>query len=229
MEKLNENPSDILRDSHGIEGNSEDNGNHGSNGTPEGQSNSGQSYQKQSESEENSGQSSGQNWECPQVIHPTCNTSMWQAIFGEPTDFSSLVDESVSDLLAEVEAMESLGAGGLDSPTSIMKCDDELTDGSKNDCLSFALGLGPMLDAGKGDALSSTGDIHLPSQSTAAEEPFRHADVHHHHQRIRGEHSSRSSEVEVGTMNISVSGNQWESDLEIASISLFSPHLYFQN
>ncbi|MED6181363.1 hypothetical protein PIB30_018694 [Stylosanthes scabra] len=196
--KQNESPPDIVKEGRGVEGNTEDNINRGQNRTPEGQSNSGQSYQKQSDCEENSGQSSGQNWECPQVINTTCNTSMWQAIFGEPADFGSLVDESVSDLLAEVEAMESLGGGGLESPTSIMKCDDELTDGSKNDCLSFALGLGlgPMLDAGKGDALSSTGDLRIASQFTTAEEPFQHADVHQHHQRIRGDHSSSSSVVE---------------------------------
>ncbi|KAJ1408826.1 Zinc finger, CCCH-type [Sesbania bispinosa] len=177
-EKLNENPSDKLREGHGIEGNSKDNGNYGSNRTSDGQSNSGQSYQKQSDSEDNSGQSSGQNWIRSNVninininspsnclvtppahvsetkasplrlgfdLHnppspPVCNTT-WQAIIGEPDDF----DESVSDLLAEVEAMESLG--GLESPTSIMKRGEELTGGSKNVCLSFAE-LSPMLDAG---------------------------------------------------------------------------------
>ncbi|KAL1354898.1 hypothetical protein HN51_006950 [Arachis hypogaea] len=199
--KPNESSPDTVQEGHGVEGNTEDNVNHCQNRTPEGQSSG--SYQK--DCEENSGQSSGQNWECPQVINPTCNTSMWQAIFGEPAEFGSLVDESVSDLLAEVEAMESLGGGGLESPTSIMKCDDELTDGSKNDCLSFALGLGlgPMLDAGKGDSLSSTGDLHLPSQFTTAEEPFRHAGVHQHHQRIRGDHSSSSSVVQSTFSSIS--------------------------
>ena len=151
--------------------------------------------------------------------HPACNPSTWPAFIGEPTDFSSIVDvdESVSDLLAEVEAMESLG-GGLESPTSIMKCGEELTDSSKNDCLSFADGLSPVLDAGKGDALSSTGDLHLKPQSTAVEEPLRQADVHQHHQRVSGEHSSSSSEVKVGTKNISVSGFQWESGSENSTL-----------
>ncbi|KAK7367329.1 hypothetical protein VNO80_09338 [Phaseolus coccineus] len=143
---------------------------------------------------------------------PTCNTSTWQAIIGEPNDF----DESVSDLLAEVEAMESFG--GLESPTSIMKCGDDLTEGSKNDCLSFVADLGPMLDAGKGDALSSTGDLNLPSQPTVTEEPLRQADVHHHHQRISAELSSRSSKVEVGTKNTSTSGNQWDSGSENSTV-----------
>ncbi|RDY03406.1 Zinc finger CCCH domain-containing protein 44, partial [Mucuna pruriens] len=143
---------------------------------------------------------------------PACNTSTWQAIIGEPNDF----DESVSDLLAEVEAMETFG---LESPTSIMKCGEDLTEGSKNDCLSFVAELSPMLDAGKGDALSSTGDLNLPSQSTAAEESLQQAEVHHHHhQRISAEHSSRNSKVEVGTKNVSVSGNQWDSGSENSTI-----------
>ncbi|KAL1354899.1 hypothetical protein AAHE18_05G076800 [Arachis hypogaea] len=320
-ENMKEN-SDKLNEGNRIGGNSADKGNPGLNRTSDGQSNSGQSYQKQSYSEDNSGQSSEQNWRGPRVnnssncavttsaevlvtktsppklgfdlhsspshpdqnwIGPHVNTSSdcvvptsaevsvpktsppklgfdlhippsqleqdwrdphvntnsncvvttsaevsvtkisplklgfdlhsppshpsWQAFIGETTDFSSLVDvdESVSDLLAEVEAMESLGGGGggggggLESPTSIMKC-------------------------GKGDALSSTGDLHLQSQSTAAEEPLRQADIHHHHhhhhhhQRVSGEHSSRSSEVKVGTKSISVSGYQWESGSENSTI-----------
>ncbi|KAM3756681.1 hypothetical protein ACB098_02G130300 [Castanea mollissima] len=89
--------------------------------------------------------------------HPPSNTSNWQAIVTEPADFCSLADESVSDLLAEVEAMESLD--GLPSPTSTMKCGDALIDDSKNDCMSPLDGFSPALDPGKGDALSSTGDL----------------------------------------------------------------------
>ncbi|KAH1223978.1 Zinc finger CCCH domain-containing protein 44 [Glycine max] len=189
-EKLNENPSDKLTEVHKIEVKSEDNGNFDLNKISEGRSNSGQSCQKQSDSEENSGLSSGQNWRCPDVTNPVCNISTWLSIFGEPND----LDESVSDLLAEVEAMESLG--GLESPTSIMKCGEELTDGSITDCLSFADALSPMLDAGKGDALSSSGDLHLPSQTTTPDDPLKQADVHHHPQKISGEHSTKSSEVE---------------------------------
>ncbi|OIV92696.1 hypothetical protein TanjilG_18047 [Lupinus angustifolius] len=181
--------SDKFLEGLGIEANLEDSENHGLNRASEGQSNSGQSYQKQSDSEENSRQSSGQNWECPQVINPVCNASTWLAIFGEPTD----CDESVSDLLAEVEAMESRGAG-TESPTSIMKSGEELTDSSKTDFLSFVGGFSTMLDTGKGDALSSTGDLHFPSQSTAAAEPFRQTDAYHNPQRISGMNSSKSPE-----------------------------------
>ncbi|KAE9606660.1 putative transcription factor C3H family [Lupinus albus] len=237
---LNENSPYELRESHKIKGNTKDNGNYDLNRTFEGQSNSGQSYQKQSDSEDNLGQSSGQNRRHPHVntsssclvntpdpdsvtktspqklgfdMHipaspPVCNVaSTWQTIIGEPNDF----DESVSDLLAEVEAMESLG-GGLESPTSIMKRGEELADGSKNDCLTFADGLDPMVDVGKGDELSSATDLHLSSQSTVAQEQrtLHQADIHHH-QRLSEGNSSRSSEVEVSAKKISViSGNQRE-------------------
>ncbi|WVZ11931.1 hypothetical protein V8G54_016461 [Vigna mungo] len=198
-EKLVENPSDKLEEVHKMEVKSEDNGNFDLNRIFDGQSNSGQNYQKQSDSEDNSGQSSGQNWSCPSVTNPVCNLSTWLSIFGEPND----LDESVSDLLAEVEAMESLG-GGLESPTSIMKCGEELTDGSITDCLSFADGLSPMLDAaGKGDALSSSGDLHFPSQTTTPDEPIKQTDVCHQHQKIFGEHTLNSSEVESTFSKIS--------------------------
>ncbi|XP_047165561.1 zinc finger CCCH domain-containing protein 44 isoform X2 [Vigna umbellata] len=199
-EKLEENPSGKLEEVHKMEVKSEDNGNFDLNRIFDGQSNSGQNYQKQSDSEDNSGQSSGQNWSCPSVTNPVCNLSTWLSIFGEPND----LDESVSDLLAEVEAMESLGGGGLESPTSIMKCGEELTDGSITDCLSFADGLSPMLDAaGKGDALSSSGDLHFPSQTTTPDEPTKQTDVCHQHQKIFGEHTSKSSEVESTFSKIS--------------------------
>nr|KYP66892.1 Zinc finger CCCH domain-containing protein 44 [Cajanus cajan] len=235
-EKLNENSSDKLRKSHGIVGNSKDNGNNGSNRTSDGQSNTCNTSSEQTwrhpnvDSSSNclvttsthvSGTktsphklgfdldnppspppcntSSGPTWRHSDINSSSnclvttsahvsaCNTSTWQAIIGEPNDF----DESVSDLLAEVEAMESLG--GLESPTSIMKCNEDLTEGSKNDCLSFVAELSPMLDAGK--------------------------DVHdHHHQRISMEHSSRSSKIEVGTKNVSVSCNQWDSSSENSPI-----------
>jgi hypothetical protein len=60
-----------------------------------------------------------------------------------------------------------------------------------------------MLDAGKGDAMSSSSDLHLPSQSTAAEEPFLQVNMHNH-QTICGEQSSKAPEVEVRTKNIIV-------------------------
>ena len=49
--------------------------------------------------------------------------------FTEPTEFCTLPDESVSDLLAEVEAMETLSS--LATPTSIMNCQGDFTEGSK--------------------------------------------------------------------------------------------------
>ncbi|XP_058009150.1 zinc finger CCCH domain-containing protein 44 isoform X2 [Hevea brasiliensis] len=103
--------------------------------------------------------------------HPAIDVSSWQPIVPEPNEFCSLVDESVSDLLAEVEAMESLG--GLPSPTSKMSCGRELTQGSDDDCFSPVAPFSPAPDPGKSDALSSTGDVQMPSQLTASDEPLR--------------------------------------------------------
>lgn len=141
--------------------------------------------------------------------HPASNTSSWQAIVAEPNEFSSLVDESVSDLLAEVEAMESLK--GLASSPTIINCRGELTEGSKNDCLSSVEGFSPPPDPGKGDALSSTGDIHLPPQATMPDEPLGvgKADVLDPQNRSNG-HSSTSVEVEGDAKHSDVSVNQRE-------------------
>ncbi|KAM1156266.1 hypothetical protein ACFX2B_026794 [Malus domestica] len=86
--------------------------------------------------------------------------------FTEPTEFCTLPDESVSDLLAEVEAMETLSS--LATPTSIMNCQGDFTEGSKNDSFSSVDGFSPAPDPGKGDALSSTGDLRV---SKAMDEP----------------------------------------------------------
>ncbi|CAI0461708.1 unnamed protein product [Linum tenue] len=84
----------------------------------------------------------------------------------EPNEFS-LVDESVSDLLAEVEAMESLG--GLPSPTSKLSCGVDLMQVSDNDCFSPVEDFSPAAvpDHGRSDALSSTGGgdiMQMPSR-----------------------------------------------------------------
>ncbi|TQD74755.1 hypothetical protein C1H46_039704 [Malus baccata] len=87
--------------------------------------------------------------------------------FTEPTEFCTLPDESVSDLLAEVEAMETLSS--LATSTSIMNCQGDFTEGSKNDSFSSVDGFSPAPDPGKGDALSSTGDLRV---SMAMDEPL---------------------------------------------------------
>ncbi|XP_015889668.3 zinc finger CCCH domain-containing protein 44 isoform X1 [Ziziphus jujuba] len=141
--------------------------------------------------------------------HPASSTSGWHAIVAEPNEFSSLADESVSDLLAEVEAMESLK--DMASSPTIINCGGELTEGSKNDCLSSVEGFSPPPDPGKGDALSSTGDIHLPPRSTMSDEPLGvgKADVLDPQNRSNG-HSATSVEVEGDAKHSDVSVNQWE-------------------
>ncbi|XP_022775388.1 zinc finger CCCH domain-containing protein 44-like isoform X3 [Durio zibethinus] len=142
---------------------------------------------------------------------PANNASAWDAIVREPNEYS-LGDESVSDLLAEVEAMESLN--GLATPTSILHCDGELAQGSEADCFSPVGGLSPAPDPGKGDALSSTNDLHMPSQSTVSvtNYPFRvsQSEVHDFHKSSSG-HSSTSVEMDEDTRPSDVSVNQYES------------------
>ncbi|KAK2996633.1 hypothetical protein RJ639_024936, partial [Escallonia herrerae] len=95
------------------------------------------------------------------LSNPASNLSSWQVV--EPIEFSTLAEESVSDLLAEVDAMES--QSGLASPTSGMKCGEELIHGSKYDSFSPIEEFSPTPDLG-----SSTGDMHLPCQSTITDE-----------------------------------------------------------
>lgn len=78
----------------------------------------------------------------------------------EPNDFNSLVDESVSDLLAEVEAMECLS--GLASTASMMNCNEGLTRDSRSDCFFSVDGFNPAAEMGKVDALSSTANLQFP-------------------------------------------------------------------
>ncbi|KAH7850406.1 hypothetical protein Vadar_032401 [Vaccinium darrowii] len=103
----------------------------------------------------------------PSPPHPVFNESTWRL---EPIEFSTLDEESVSDLLAEVDAMES--QCGLASPTSIMYSDDELFQDPNDNCFNSIGVLSHPLDSGKGDALSSTGDITIPRQFTMTGEPL---------------------------------------------------------
>ncbi|GMI67294.1 hypothetical protein HRI_000398700 [Hibiscus trionum] len=122
----------------------------------------------------------------------------------------SLADESVSDLLAEVEAMESLN--GLPSPTSILRSDGELAQGSEHDCFSPVGGLSPAPDPGKSDALSSGKDLQMPSQSTVIHELFgvSQSEVLDAHKSSGGHSSSIPVTVEV-TRPSNVSVNQYEA------------------
>lgn len=101
------------------------------------------------------------------LIHsPTHPATDWQAIVNDPNDFTCLVDESVSDLLAEVEAMESLYA--LASPTSKLRLSGQLTQGSGTDCFSPIIT--PVSDPGTSDALTSSSDLHMACHSTVMSE-----------------------------------------------------------
>uniref|UniRef100_A0A251S3I3 Putative zinc finger, CCCH-type n=1 Tax=Helianthus annuus TaxID=4232 RepID=A0A251S3I3_HELAN len=89
---------------------------------------------------------------------PTCNDfTTWHD--GEMIEFSTLAEESVSDLLAEVDAMES--QYGLPSPTSRR---NSFVDDLFNDSFDE---FSPTPDQGtRSDGFSSSGDIQLACQST---------------------------------------------------------------
>lgn len=143
------------------------------------------------------------------IVHPSPSDNMpdttsWQAIVTEPNDFSSLAEESVSDLLAEVEAMESLN--GLPSPTSILKSGPELVEGGKDDCFSPVEVFSPGPPPGKRDAFSSTSDMHVPSQSTITDEPRGLPNAG----KMSSGCSSVSAEAVEDQKHSSVSVNQWK-------------------
>ncbi|ESQ50652.1 hypothetical protein EUTSA_v10022555mg [Eutrema salsugineum] len=86
-------------------------------------------------------------------------TTDWQPIVAGPDE----CDESVSDLLAEVEAMESQKR--LPSPTSTFRGPGELIRHSINGSFSPAEGHSPALDVSKGDSMSSTNDLQMHSRT----------------------------------------------------------------
>ncbi|XP_024974114.1 zinc finger CCCH domain-containing protein 44-like [Cynara cardunculus var. scolymus] len=93
-----------------------------------------------------------------QSSQPCNDLPTWHGM-GEMIEFSTLAEESVSDLLAEVDAMES--QYGLPSPTSRRNSFvDDLFNGSFDE-------FSPTPDQGtRSDGFSSSGDIQLPCQST---------------------------------------------------------------
>ncbi|XP_057766131.1 zinc finger CCCH domain-containing protein 44-like isoform X2 [Salvia miltiorrhiza] len=96
--------------------------------------------------------------------HPMSNMPNWLAIMNEPIEFVALGEDSVSDLLAEVDAMESQGT--LPSPTSAIKFARELLEDCKDDCFSSIEEFSSSTEPRRSDAVSSTSDVHLSSRSS---------------------------------------------------------------
>ncbi|XP_038999855.1 zinc finger CCCH domain-containing protein 44-like [Hibiscus syriacus] len=138
---------------------------------------------------------------------PAENASGWDPIIPDPSEYS-FGDESVSDLLAEVEAMESLN--GLTSSTSVLRCDGELAQGAEPDCFS------PAPDPGKSDALSSTNDLRMSSESTLTNETIgvSKSEVLDG-RKSSSRHSSTSTEMDEDKWPRDVSVNQYEAGSEI--------------
>ncbi|KVI08788.1 hypothetical protein Ccrd_012834 [Cynara cardunculus var. scolymus] len=95
----------------------------------------------------------------PPSSQPYNNLPSWHGL-GETIEFSTLAEESVSDLLAEVDAMES--RNGVPSPTSRRNSFlEDLFNGSIDD-------FSPTADQGtRSDGFSSTADLQLHRQSTS--------------------------------------------------------------
>ncbi|KAL0344311.1 UNVERIFIED_CONTAM: Zinc finger CCCH domain-containing protein 44 [Sesamum angustifolium] len=128
--------------------------------------------------------------------HPASNIPNWLAILNEPIEFDALGEESVSDLLAEVDAMESRGA--LPSPTSAMKFARELMEDCKDDCFSTIEDFSATHDLRRSDALSSTGEMQLTSQSSVPCKPVEPLPIDAFDSFRRSSvHSSASSEGET--------------------------------
>ncbi|CAK9157056.1 unnamed protein product [Ilex paraguariensis] len=134
----------------------------------------------------------------------------------ETIEFSTLAEESVSDLLAEVDAMES--RSGLASPTSAMDYGEELIQGSKNDCFSSIEELSPTPDLGKSDAFSSTGDMQLSCQSRSRDDPVvaSRADIFYPVKSCSGQ-SSTSDEVDGERKTTHVPVNSGKADSYVPS------------
>ncbi|KAK1440567.1 hypothetical protein QVD17_06396 [Tagetes erecta] len=100
------------------------------------------------------------------TIDQTTSLPSWHGL-GETIEFSTLAEESVSDLLAEVDAMESRNC--VPSPTSRRNSFlEDLFNGSIDD-------FSPTADQGtttRSDGFSSTADIHLNRQSTGLQFSF---------------------------------------------------------
>ncbi|KAF4383251.1 hypothetical protein F8388_009282 [Cannabis sativa] len=145
--------------------------------------------------------------------HPQSNASSWHDLVPDPDEFSSLPDESVSDLLAEVEAMETLHRL---SSHNMINHGGEFREGSKTDCLSSVEEFSPAPEPGKGDALSSTADVHLTPQSNVTDESHvrGNAGVIDRGKRSKG-HPSVSADMEGDAKHSDVSVNQFEANPDI--------------
>ncbi|GFP83265.1 zinc finger CCCH domain-containing protein 19 [Phtheirospermum japonicum] len=121
----------------------------------------------------------------------TSNVPNWLMTINGTIELGAFDEESVSDLLAEVDAMESQGA--LPSPTSAMKFARELMEDCKDDCFSSIEEF-----SRKSDAFSSTGEIQLNSESSVPCKPIGAPSMNTFDYLTRSSvHSSASSEGET--------------------------------
>ncbi|KAL6518480.1 hypothetical protein OROGR_018982 [Orobanche gracilis] len=134
------------------------------------------------------------------VATAASNIPNWLMTVNEKIELDTFGEESVSDLLAEVDAMESQGA--FHSPTSAMKFARELLEDCKDDCFSSIEEF-----SRKSDALSSTGEIQLNPEPSSCKPMFNTFDF----LTKPSVHSSASSEGET-SYNVPVYSGDAGSD-----------------
>ncbi|XP_047322121.1 zinc finger CCCH domain-containing protein 44-like [Impatiens glandulifera] len=125
------------------------------------------------------------------TISQTHPTSGWLAMVTEPIELSTLAEESVSDLLAEVDAMES--QGGLPSPTSAMNYVDYLFEDTVNDCFNP---IGPL-----SRTINSTGNVHLAAQQQQQQ---------HHHQSSNIQETPLQADRHTEAVRTGKPNNNWQ-------------------
>ncbi|XP_051140701.1 zinc finger CCCH domain-containing protein 44-like [Andrographis paniculata] len=124
----------------------------------------------------------------------TSNMPSWLEILNEPIEFDALGEESVSDLLAEVDAMESQGV--MYSPTSAIKFAREFLEECKDDCFSSIEDFNPLPDPQRCDASGSTGEMEMQMTSQSSCNPIEAFDAF---DSLRKSSANSSASSEGGT------------------------------
>ncbi|PKI64942.1 hypothetical protein CRG98_014684 [Punica granatum] len=117
----------------------------------------------------------------------------WQAMVIEPAEFTSLPEESVSDLIAELEASEPLNTS---FPSPSPKCSDGSRGGIRNDCFSPEASFFSVSQLGRVDSFSSSRNFPILSPSAVTNEPagsFYFNSPQNLHKAISQENSSTMS------------------------------------
>ncbi|GMH06522.1 hypothetical protein Nepgr_008362 [Nepenthes gracilis] len=142
----------------------------------------------------------------PTPTQPDYSTSRWHGM--EPIELSTLGDESVSDLLSEVEALESLN--GTATRTSLTNCAEGSISSPGNDCFKPLVGMSMPLYPGYHDAPSSSCDIRFHPHPITTDGPCGDfpVDVNDLPKTSVGHSSVRPREEELNPIFLFLFGNE---------------------